>query len=47
MNNEELTREINRLRQEVEELKRYVRERKQQQISLPLDEASKTIIRAI
>jgi len=47
MNNEQLTKEVERLRRDVEELQRYVREKRQQQISLPIDEASKTIIRAI
>lgn len=47
MNNEELAREIELLRREVEELKRYVEQRRRQQISLPVDEASKAIIRSI
>lgn len=47
MNNEELSRKVAELERRLEAAERWIRERQRQQISQPLDEASKQIIRSI
>lgn len=47
MTNEELQKLIEELQREIKELKEWKEKKEKQQISFPLDQASKTIIRNI
>jgi len=47
MTNEELQNKVKELEEKLEEALKWIEQKKQQQISFPLDQVSKTIINSI